>query len=466
MERKNISFEQLSDIMAFRVLVESVEDCYRVLGVMHTQFKMVPGAFKDFVSTPKDNGYQSLHTIVMGPQQRLIEVQIRTKEMHHIAEYGVAAHWSYKQDRGYKTDGKQYKWIRELLDILEHASDSEEFLENTKLEMYYDQVFCFTPKGELIALPRGATTIDFAYAVHSLVGHHCSGAKVNGRIVPLRTQLNNGDQVEIITSKTHVPSPTWESFVITGKAKTEIKRFVRAQKRREYIKLGKNLLARSLKESGHKIQTRHLKPALEYLHKRSVDDLYMAIGEGGITIPEVLKALFPNKKISIKRKSPLRFLAFNRDKANGKAIPIEGLIPGMAVSFAECCHPIPGDMIVGVKSPGKGLVIHTSDCEMLSNYANTPERLVDVSWGKDSSKSGYIGRIKAVLVHESGSLASLTETIAQHMGNINNLRIVDRSENFFSILVDIQVRGVTHLSSIITSLRANPSIHSVERSKK
>lgn len=468
MDRKNINFEKISDIMAFRILTDKFDECYQLLGVIHSNYKMVPDSFKDFISTPKENGYQSLHTVVMGPGQKIIEIQIRTREMHEVAELGVAAHWTYKQGRDYSTDGKQYKWVRELLYILERTSDPEEFMENTKLEMHYDQVFCFTPKGDLVALPKGATPVDFAYEVHSKVGNRCTGAKVNGRIVPLRVQLNNGDQVEIITSKIQVPSPSWESFVVTGKAKSEIKRFVRIQKREEYIKLGKSILIKTVKEAGlGEIEDKQVAKALENLRKKSVEDVYASIGEALVPATEVMKALFPNKKISTKKsKNPLSMLLMYRgNKHTSESLPIKGLIPDMAVYFAECCHPIPGDRIVGVVTTGKGMTIHTSDCEMLSNFSSTPERLVDVSWGKETGDQAYVGRIKVTLAHEAGALGTLANIIAQEHGNINNLKISDRSPEFFVMIVDVVVKGDTHLSSIITSLRADKRIHSVSRFK-
>lgn len=468
MERKNINFEQISDIMAFRVLTETREECYQVLGIIHSKYKMVPDSFKDFISTPKENGYQSLHTVVMGPSQKIIEIQIRTKEMHEVAELGVAAHWSYKQGRDYSTDGKQYKWVRELLYILEHTTDPEEFMENTKLEMDYDHIFCFTPKGDLVALPKGATPVDFAYEVHSKVGNHCTGAKVNGRIVPLRIQLANGDQVEIITSKTQVPSPAWENFVVTGKAKSEVKRFVRAQKRDEYIKLGRRVLAKAAQEAGiNEVADKQIEKAAEVLRKKTSDDIYAALGEGLISTVEVIKALYPNKKISVgKSKNPLSMLLPNRsNKYVSESLPIKGLVPGVAVYFAECCHPIPGDNIIGLVTTGKGMTIHTSDCEMLSNFASTPERLVDVSWGKESSEQAYIGRIKITLSHEAGALAAFANIIAQEHGNISNLKISERSPEFFVMIVDLVVKGDKHLSSILTSLRSDNRIHSVSRVK-
>lgn len=466
MERKNISFEQLSDIMAFRILTKDIETCYQVLGTIHTHYKMVPGSFKDFISTPKENGYRSLHTIVMGPEQSFIEIQIRTAEMHEVAELGVAAHWAYKQKRQYSTDGKQYKWMRELLYILEHASDPEEFLENTKLEINYNQVFCFTPKGALVALPKGATPIDFAYEVHSDVGNHCKGAKVNGRIMPLRTRLRNGDQVEIITSDSQVPSASWENFVVTGKAKSEIRRYVRAEKRQEYLKLGRALIEKRIKEEGHKITKEQAKNALKILNRKHINDIYASCGEGVISADDVLQAFFPNKKIRKKRKNPFTLLGFNFERnRKDNALAIKGLKEGVAVYFAECCHPIPGDTIVGVVTTGKGMTVHTSDCEMLTNFSSTPERLVDISWGTTNDQ-GFISRIRVILSNKAGSLATLSNVIAKQKGNITNLKIVDRSSEFFEILVDVGVKGDSQLDNIIRSLHMKRNVHSVKRSNK
>src|SRR6202011_55011 len=294
MQRKNVAFEQLSDVMAFRILVNDIGDCYHALGIIHSAYHVVPGRFQDSISTPKPNNYRSLHPGVIGPEQQRIEVQIRTREMHEIAELGVAAHWSYKQGAG-KTEGPQYRWLRELLDILDHASGPEEFLEHTKLEMFQDQVFAFTPKGDLIALPRGATPVDFAYAVHSEIGDRCVGAKINSRMVPLRSELHNGDQVEIITSKAQTPSPTWERFVVTGKARARIRRFIRTQQREQYHDLGKAILQKAFRHDGHDLVKKPLEPVLKSLNSASVDDLFVAVGEGLVTGREVVHAVFPPK---------------------------------------------------------------------------------------------------------------------------------------------------------------------------
>ena len=336
--------------------------------------------------------------------------------------------------------------------------------------MYYDQVFCFTPKGELVALPRGATPVDFAYEVHSNVGNHCSGAKINGRIVPLRTQLQNGDQVDIITSTTQSPSPSWEGFVVTGKAKSEIKRFTRARQREEYISLGKAILEKDIKlVSKRKLTDKLMEPAMKVLRRKTVADIYSSIGEGNLKTTEILKVIFPNRKLPKKRSNPLSIfnIKLNRERRDKVSIPIKGLTPGMSLYIAECCHPIPGDTIVGVVTTGKGMTIHTGDCEMLSNFANAPERLVDVAWDKATGDQElFIGRIKVTLTHKTGSLAALANVVSKAGGNISNLKITDRKTDFFEMIVDINVLGAKHLSNIIVALRANSLIHSVVRQKK
>src|SRR6202162_891719 len=292
MQRKDVPFEQLADVMAFRVLVDDIGECYHALGVIHSAYHVVPGRFKDYISTPKPNNYRSLHTGVIGPERQRIEVQIRTRDMHEIAELGVAAHWIYKQDSAW-TDGRQYRWLRELLEILDHAAGPEEFLEHTKLEMFQDQVFAFTPKGDLIAFARGATPVDFAYAVHSQIGDTCVGAKINGRLLPLRTELANGDQVEIVTSKAQTPSPTWERFVVTGKARARIRRFIRTQQRTQYLDLGRAILQKAFRQGGQEFSERPLEGVAKNFNCASVDDLYVAVGEGLATGREVVNAAFP-----------------------------------------------------------------------------------------------------------------------------------------------------------------------------
>jgi guanosine-3',5'-bis(diphosphate) 3'-pyrophosphohydrolase len=463
MQHKNVGFEQLSDVMAFRVLVDEIADCYHALGIVHSAYHVVPGRFKDYISTPKPNDYRSLHTGVIGPEQQRIEMQIRTREMHEVAELGVAAHWSYKQGAG-TTEGPQYRWLRELLDILEHAAGPEEFLEHTKLEMFQDQVFAFTPKGDLIALPRGATAVDFAYAVHSQVGDTCVGAKLNGRLVPLRTQLSNGDQVEIVTSRAQKPSPTWERFVVTGKARARIRRFVRTQQRAEYLDLGRAIMQKAFRQEGEGFSERPLEAVLKSFNCATVEDLYVAVGQGLYTGRAVINAAFPqhqeprNKVVSLAR-------ARSRTSQRELAVPIRGLIPGMALHFAGCCHPLPGDRIVGIVTTGKGVTIHTIDCETLENFADTPERWLDVAWSSSETEQIHVGRINVTIANEPGNLGSLTTVIGKQGGNISNLKITNRSADFFEIMIDIQVADVKHLTTIIAALRATPVINSVERAR-
>ena len=465
MESKNISFEQLGDVIAFRIIVPSLPDCYAALGIIHNEYHAIPGRFKDYISTPKANGYQSIHSDVIGPNRQRIEVQIRTEEMNRIAEDGVAAHWAYKQsehDEAVRT-GKQYRWIRHLLDILEKAEDAEEFLENTKMEMYHDQVFCFTPKGDIQALPRGATPVDFAFQVHSRVGFRCVGAKVNGRIVPLKTALKNGDQVEIITSKTQTPSPAWERFVVTGKAKSEIRKFVRTQQREEYVTLGQAILQKTFKKEGHDLQEKQLEKILEQLKCKTVEDVYAAVGEGLLGRNKVYEVV---TGLSVTPEKEKKYSTLPKSKQKGTdpySLPIKGLISGMAIHFAGCCHPIPGDKIVGIVTTGKGVTIHTLDCNSLENYTDSPERWIDVAWDAKDADGSYVGRIKVTVSHEQGSIATLTNVIAQEKGNINNFKIINRTVDFFEIIVDVEVKGDTHMNNIISGLRAKPAIYNVER---
>jgi GTP pyrophosphokinase len=466
MQRKNVAFEQLSDIMAFRLIVDSLPACYQALGILHARYPVVPGRFKDYISTPKPNGYRSLHTSVIGPERQRIEIQIRTRDMHEVDEYGVAAHWKYKQ--GAQVDGRQYRWLRELLDILENAAGPEEFLEHTKLEMFQDQVFCFTPKGDLIALPRGATPVDFAYAVHSEVGNTCVGAKINGRLMPLRTELHNGDQVEIATSRAQTPSPTWERFVASGKARASIRRFVRTQQRQQYLELGRAILQKALRQEALELTEKGLDGTLKKLKCDSVDDLYASVGEGIHTAREVISAVFPGLRPaaadSVVPIGARRRQAQKRGKDS--AIPITGLIPGMAVHFAGCCHPLPGDRIVGIVTTGKGVTIHTIDCETLESFADSPERWLDVAWENNPDNPAvHVGRLHLVVANSPGSLGSLSTIIGKSEGNISNLKITNRSIDFFEMMIDVEVKNLKHLTNIVAALRATPVINSVERAR-
>ncbi len=469
MQRKNVAFEQLSDIMAFRVVVQNVGECYHALGTLHSRYPVIPGRFKDYISTPKPNGYRSLHTTILGPENQRIEIQIRTEDMHREADLGVAAHWAYKdgKKKADLKDIKQYRWLRELLDILEQESRPEDFLENTKLELFQDKVFVFSPKGDLIELPQGSTPVDFAYAVHSGVGDKCVGSKINGRIAPLNTKLSNGDQVEIITSKNQTPSPSWERFVVTGKARSHIKRYIRQQQRGEYITLGQAMLKKIFAQEEYEFTEKAVAGVIKQLRVDEVDDIYANIGSGHFTARDVFKAIFPGHKTEFVKmpSEDFRNIAMAKRPGSEKPLPIKGLIPGMAINFARCCHPLPGDRIVGIVSTGKGVTIHTIECDTLESFADTPERWIDVSWGDDDEGSGHVGRLNIIFLNKPGGLGSVTTVIGKNGGNIVNLKITNRSMDFWELFMDISVKDVKHLSNIIAALRATPEIASVERAK-
>ncbi len=462
MQQKNASFEQLSDIMAFRICVDDVAACYQALGVIHSKYHMVPRRFKDYISTPKPNGYQSIHTGVIGPEDTRIEVQIRTYQMHEIAEKGVAAHWAYKQ--GQKAEGMHFRWIRELLEILEQADNPEEFLENTKLEMYNDQVFCFTPKGDLIGLPRGSTPVDFAYAVHSRVGDTCVGAKVNGEIAPLRTVLQNGDQVDILTSKAQHPSTEWDRFVVTGKAKAAIRRYVRATKREQFVSLGKEILERLFKGESLEFSDRVLVNVLQNFNAETIDDIFSKVGEGLVTGWDVLRAAYPAYKQSKIEKvvESLKAPLFKKKKKT-EPLKIKGLIDNMAVNFGKCCHPLPGDRIVGIVTTGKGVTVHKTDCKALEKFNNQPERWLDIDWGDEAINESHTARIKVMLSNEAGALGDLSNLIAKEGANISNLNIANRMPAYFELLIDLEVKDVEHLTHIVSSLKSSKVVHSVSR---
>jgi GTP pyrophosphokinase len=463
MRRKHIVFEQLSDIMAFRVIVGRVEDCYQALGVIHGHYRVVPGRFKDYVSVPKPNEYRSLHTTVIGPENQRVEIQIRTPEMHEVAELGVAAHWQFKQDAA--TDGKQYRWLRGLLEILEHAEAPEELLENTKLEMFSDQVYCFSPMGEIKELPRGATPVDFAYAVHTEIGDTCVGVKINGEEAPLRTVLKNGDQVEILTSADQTPSPTWESFVITGKARACIRRFVRSLEREQYVRLGREIVEKAFRRDHRDYTDAAVRGLLPKFHCRTMDDLFQAVGQGQFTGRDVLVTAYPESNGGVDPANRM-VLRNGKDDKGEFAVPIHGLIPGMAVHLGACCHPLPGEQIVGISSTGKGLTIHTTDCDTLENFVNAPEQWVDVHWEANAEEEGgHIGRLLVTLANRPGSLAALTGVIGRGQGNITNLKINERAVDFFEMQIDVEVSSVDHLTDIIAGLRADPAVGQVERER-
>lgn len=461
MQEKSISFEQLSDIMGFRVVVGSVADCYKALGILHTAWRTVPGRFKDYISLKKPNGYQSLHTTIVGPDNARIEVQIRTVDMNEIAERGVAAHWAYKDQVGSVDIHSPYAFLQQLGEMAREGETLEDVIENTRLELFQDQVFCFTPKGALIALPKGATPIDFAYAVHTDLGNQCVGARINGRPSPLRTQLKNGDEVEIVRSKTQTPQPAWESMVVTGKARSAIRRHTRNAHRAELVRIGRRIAEKAFVEFDQELTDKGVEEAIKRLKFQKADDLFAAIGQGQVSLRDVVGAVFPESVADPAARKP---------KTNGKSaqrlIPIRGLTAGIGYQLGECCHPVPGDRIVGLMEPGKGITVHTIDCDSLEPFQDQPDLWLDLGWesfAKDSAQS--TARLLVDLANEPGALATLCTIIAKAGGNISNLRIVERGASFFQFQVDIDVRDVKHVTNIMTALHASPVVSTVERAR-
>ncbi|VAV98746.1 Guanosine-3',5'-bis(diphosphate) 3'-pyrophosphohydrolase / GTP pyrophosphokinase, (p)ppGpp synthetase II [hydrothermal vent metagenome] len=448
MQERHVSFEQLTDIMAFRVITENASECYRALGILHEKWKMVPGRFKDYISTPKRNGYRSIHTTVMHSNNMRVEIQIRSQRMHDDNEFGLAAHWAYKQDN--QPDG-QAGWIRDLIEILDHAEDAEELLENTRLAMYQDRIFAFTPKGTLLQLPKGSTTVDFAYAVHTDLGNQAVGAKVNGRHVPLRTQLANGDVVEVLKSDGQEPQPGWLSFVITGKARAAIRRFVRYKERDEIIEIGTKLYDEIVGRLPGKIGKKAQKAALKRLKFDSDDELMIAIGTRQISDRDVMEAIMPG--------------SVNDNDTDwewpeqDRAISIKGLTPGVAFDLAECCHPVPGDRIVGLRRSGENVEVHAIDCLKLADGVDAD--WVDLSWGSDTD--GAAARLAVVLHDKPGTLAEMAGIFGFHNANILRLRMTHRDAPFHTFEIDLEVHNVQHLMRIISALRASDAVAQAER---
>ena len=457
MQRKKVSMDQLADIMAFRVLVPDVSDCYRALGQLHLNYPTVMGRFKDYISTPKRNGYQSLHTGVIGPENHKIEVQIRTPEMHNIAEHGVAAHWNYK-DPIQEINTRKIKWIQELVGILDEEAGADEFLEHTKLDLYKDQVFCFTPRGDLIAMPKGATAVDFAFAVHTKIGETCVGVRINGKTRQLATELENGDQIEILTEPNAKPKAEWESFVLTGRAKSAIRRFIRAQRASEFSRIGKALIQKTFREHNKSFRSRSLERALGAFGVTKLEELFALVGEDRLSPRKVLEKLHPDtvadEKVPVWPKVA---------RSNSKpSLTIRGDNSGTAVTMARCCHPLPGESIVGIFTTGKGVTVHTIGCATLSKFNDTPALWLDVDWEGDATRM-VNGRLNTVLSNEPGSLASVATVISQQGGNISNIQLSDRNPDFFHILLDLEVKDVEHMRTIIAVLQTNKYVESVER---
>jgi GTP pyrophosphokinase len=454
MQGRGMSFEALSDVMAFRVLVDDEAECYWALGVVHTRWPMVPGRFKDFISTPKRNGYKSIHTTVLHSENTRIEVQIRTHRMHEEAENGLAAHWAYKQGGDGAEAREAYPWLEDLLEVLHDAASPEELLENARLAMFQDQVFVFTPKGTLHQLPRDSTPVDFAYAVHSDLGDSCIGAKVNGRIVPLRTRLVNGDQVEIMRSKVKAPDPAWEGFVASAKARAAIRRHVRLKALKESRSMGRKLLdslaLRLAIGADGKIGDDLLGPALGRLKLHDREALELAMARNALTDAQVSEALVPGSTAGQK---PRRA----RGKPGPAAVAISGLTAGVAFELGTC-RPIPGDRIVGIRHPGQPIMVHTIDCASLADETG---EWIEVAWGPESD--GAVARLAVVVHNQPGALASLAASLAAHSANIVNLSLKHRDREFHTDVIDIEVEDLKHLTTIVAALRQVKAVVSVER---
>jgi RelA/SpoT family (p)ppGpp synthetase len=484
MERKAVGFEQLSDIFGFRVIVGSLAECYQALGIVHTTWPVVPGRFKDYISTPKQNDYRSIHSTVIGPGKQRVELQIRTREMQQIAEYGIAAHALYKDDAGSPTEmlsreSNAYAWLRRTIELLAEGSNPEEFLEHTKLELFHDQVFCFTPKGKLIALPRGATPIDFAYAVHTDVGNMAIGAKINGKIGPLSSPLQNGDEVQILTSKAQTAPPAaWESIVVTGKARAAIRRATRAAIRDQYSGLGRRILERLCQRAKIAYSDEQLEGSLPRLARASIDDVMSAVGRGEMKAADVVRAMYPDYKdervtggapqgesgwFGLKRAKAVKFKVPETGE-NGAAIPIRGINTDLPVRFAPNGGAVPGDRIVGIMTPGEGITIYPIQSPALKEFEDQPERWLDVRWDVDEkTPQRFPAQLTVQSVNEPGSLAQIAQVIAEHDGNIDNIRMSRQSPDFTEVTIDLEVYNLKHLTSIISQLRAKKVIAAAER---
>ncbi|MBS0247893.1 MAG: bifunctional (p)ppGpp synthetase/guanosine-3',5'-bis(diphosphate) 3'-pyrophosphohydrolase [Proteobacteria bacterium] len=486
MERKGVGFEQLSDIFGFRVIVNTTADCYQALGIVHTTWPMVPTRFKDYISTPKANDYRSIHTTVIGPRNQRVELQIRSLEMHQIAEFGIAAHALYKDGVGTPTEllsreSSAYAWLRRTIEALAEASNPEEFLEHTKLELFHDQVFCFTPKGKLIALPRNATPIDFAYAVHTDVGNTAVGCKINGKIAPLTSELMNGDEVEVLTSKAQLSPPSaWEAIVTTGKARAAIRRATRVAVREQYAGLGRRIVERLFQRAKIAYSDEKLTGALPRLARASLEDVMAAVGRSELKASDVARAMYPDYKEERAAANAARPKAesssgwfglrkfksvkFKVPDATGPAIPIRGINGDLPVRFAPEGGAVPGDRIVGILSPGEGITIYPIQSPLLAEFEDKPERWLDVRWDSEEAvPRRYPARITVQSANEPGSLAQIAQVIAEHDGNIDNIAMTRRAPDFTDVMIDLEVYDLKHLNDILAQLRVKPMVAKAER---
>jgi GTP pyrophosphokinase len=463
MKQRGLGLDQIFDMIAFRVVVNNLRECYTVLGLVHSLWKPVPGKFKDYISMPKANMYQSLHSTVIGPDGERIEIQIRTEEMHQLAENGVAAHWSYKEHGSKKAqDAERFSWLRQILDWQGDLKDSRDFMSTLSLDLFQDEVYVFTPRGQVKELPEGATPVDFAYTIHTEVGNHCAGAKVNGRIVPLNTPLKNGDTVEIITDASRNPSRDWLQFVKSGKARSRIKHWIGTEERARSLALAKELLEKEGRRMGinvgKAIKAGEFEPVVKEFSFRQLDDLFSAVGHGRLTARQVLRKLLPKEEQKPEeRKQPEK----PKPKEASDAISIKG-VDGVLIRYAQCCNPLPGDPIVGYISRGLGVTIHTQDCPNVANME--PERLIDVSWGGEEESKVLPARIKLLCKNQSGVLGMVSSLLAKEGVNIDSGNFKSAVDGMSELDFVIEVKTTTQLYGIIEKLRKLDAVQEVTRS--
>ncbi len=464
MQKQGLSLDQVYDLIAFRVIVGNINECYTMLGLIHSKWPPVPGRVKDYISMPKPNMYQSLHTTVIGPDGEHIEIQIRTEKMHYVAEYGVAAHWKYKdKDIINPRDEKRFSWLRQILDWERELKDPREFMHSLKLDLFSDEVYVFTPRGDVLALPQGATPVDFAYMIHSEVGDRCTGAKVNGKLMPLDTKLKNGDIVEIITSPNHKPSRDWLKFVKTPKAKAKIRHWIKTEERASSISLAKEILEKEGRKMGinfqHALKKGELEKIAEEFSYKSVEDLLSAVGYAKLTPKQVLNKLLPPQK----RGEPSKGREKDADKhSSGEEIPStsrEGIrikgVKNLLVRFAKCCQPVAGDPIIGYISRGRGVIIHTTDCPNIKNLE--PQRLVEVSWEGEENKL-YTATIKIISKNQPGALALIASTLSKEEINIVSGHFDTKVDNTTEIHFTIEVNSSEHLYATLEKLTKLPPV--------
>ena len=471
LEKKGVSFDGIADIYAFRVLVDSAEDCYRALGVIHQAWRCVPERFRDYISTPKPNNYRSLHTTIVGPVNTRVELQIRTEAMEDVAESGVAAHWRYKSGHyaydpvaAREAGGDPLERLRPFAEMLEHGGDPEEFLEHAKLEMFANEVYAFTPKGELIALPGGATPLDFAYAVHTELGHSAIGARINGTDMPLRTRLRNGDSVEIIKGGMRNPPAGWEDLVITGRARAAIRKLIRDTEMEEFVRVGRVIAEHAFSREGKEFKESALGDALERLEIDDAESLLADLGRGRISSGDLIDAVYPGMREV--RGSETRDRERIVDSRGQLYVHGRGLTPGVSLHFAECCSPMPGDRIVGVLNAERGVEVHVIDCETLAKFEGDLDNWVDLKWTPEAAHNAVsIGRINLEVRNARGVLAQLTSIVSETGGNITNIATNRRTKDFYSMVFDIEVFDARHLSNVISALKTAETVVSVERAR-